>query len=101
MSMTWLATLAIAAIVVFLIKQKKANDQLAEKTPAAAPAAAKPKHEAVVVKEPETDEAELIAVLTAAIAEFEGNNDFQVIRIREKSMNWALSGRCDQHRSQL
>lgn len=40
----------------------------------------------------EDDESEIMAVITAAIAEFEGDNDFQVASIKRRANNWKLTG---------
>ncbi|HWR45973.1 hypothetical protein [Sporomusa sp.] len=38
------------------------------------------------------EESEILAVITAAIAEFEGDSDFQVASIKRRSNNWKLTG---------
>lgn len=38
------------------------------------------------------EESEVLAVITAAIAEFEGDSNFQVASIKRRSQNWKLTG---------
>lgn len=56
-----------------------------------------------VMAQPKQDDEELIAVITAAIAEFTGSSsdDFKVLSIRPHRNNWALSGRQDIMHSRL
>jgi len=46
-----------------------------------------------VVDVEEEDEEELIAVITAAIEEFTGTSEFEVVRITPRAGNWLLTGR--------
>lgn len=46
-------------------------------------------------------EEEMFAVIAAVIAEFEGNDEFQVISIRQRSRNWSVFGRAELMRSRL
>lgn len=38
------------------------------------------------------DDDEILAVITAAIAEFEGDHDLQIASIKRRSNNWKLTG---------
>jgi len=40
-----------------------------------------------------TEDDELFAVIAAAVAEFEGGGEFQVLSIRPSGRNWAFTGR--------
>ena len=44
-----------------------------------------------LVKDTE-DEDELVAIMTAAIHEFTGSDDFQVVKIKPSAKNWTVSG---------
>lgn len=46
-------------------------------------------------------EEEMFAVIAAVIAEFEGNDEFQVVSIRQRSRNWSVFGRAELMRSRL
>lgn len=41
----------------------------------------------------DVEEDELIAIITAAIHEFAGAKDFEVVSIKQNGENWALTGR--------
>lgn len=40
-----------------------------------------------------SEEEYLIAVITAAIQEFTGSGDFEVVQIKQRAQNWTLIGR--------
>lgn len=46
-----------------------------------------------VIVDLEMDDEYLIAVITAAIHEFTGTDNFQVVRIKSRADNWILIGR--------
>jgi len=46
-----------------------------------------------IVVDVDTVEEDLIAVITAAIHEFTGTSDFEVVRIRPSAEKWTLTGR--------
>ena len=43
-------------------------------------------------------EDELLALITAAIAEYEGTNELQVLKIRPSNRHWQIAGRLEQMR---
>ena len=86
--MTWLVLGIAIVAVVLMVKTRKGTAAMpvTEADPADA-AAFVP----VAVMD-EDEESEILAVITAAIAEFEGDNDFQVASIKRRSNNWKLTG---------
>jgi hypothetical protein len=84
--MTWLLIAIIAAVVLFLVLKKKPAEETAQ-APQLETSGASP----YVAQTSEDDE--LFAVIAAAVAEFEGGGDFQVLSIRPSGRNWAFTGR--------
>jgi len=85
--MTWLVIAVIAAIVLFLVLRNKSAEAPARSVPRLEPGGA-PAYTA-----PATEDDELFAVIAAAVAEFEGGGEFQVLSIRPSGRNWAFTGR--------
>ncbi|HMM19264.1 MAG TPA: OadG family protein [Selenomonadales bacterium] len=87
--MTWLGIIAALAVVAYFFRGHQAK---------AMPAATAKS----VYEDPAADtEEELFAVIAAAIAEFEGDGEFQVVSIRRRSRSWALFGRAELMRNRL
>ena len=83
--MKWLL---LVIIVVLLVLAKRRLDivarQQANRVPSAPPTI-------VVTQKLETEE--IVAVITAAVAEYEGTDEFRVLSIRQVARNWKLIGR--------
>ncbi|MDR3589350.1 MAG: OadG family protein [Negativicutes bacterium] len=90
--MTWLLVVIVVAVILFLILRNKPKEESAQSVPAqSAPQLAASAAPAYAVQDAEDDE--LLAVITAAVAEFEGGGEFQVVSIRPSGRNWAFTGR--------
>jgi Na+-transporting methylmalonyl-CoA/oxaloacetate decarboxylase gamma subunit len=91
--MTWLLVVIVVAIIGFLILRNRPKEEQAQPTPAqSVPQLAEPSAAPVyAVQESEDDE--LFAVIAAAVAEFEGGGEFQVLSIRPSGRNWTFTGR--------
>lgn len=91
--MMWIVILVIG-IGLWLLLRRKPTEQVA--------AGAQPQSDAVALPaawakpQEELAEEELLAVLAAAIAEYEGTSEFQVVSIRLRNQNWSLIGRQEQ-----
>ncbi|WP_371366724.1 hypothetical protein SRRS_09770 [Sporomusa rhizae] len=85
--MTWLVLGIAIVAVVLMVKTRKGTAAMPVTEAAPAAAAFVP---CAVMEEDE--ESEILAVITAAIAEFEGDSDFQVASIKRRSNNWKLTG---------
>ncbi|MDR3562834.1 MAG: hypothetical protein P4N59_15545 [Negativicutes bacterium] len=84
--MTWLVLLILAAIVLFLFMRKKSVEETAHPAPQLEVSGAP--DQAVA-----TGDDELMALIAAAIAEYEGSGSFQVVSIRPSGRSWAFTGR--------
>lgn len=47
----------------------------------------------IIVDEDTEEDEELVAIITAAIHEFTGTDDFEVVKIKPSAPNWTLTGR--------
>lgn len=83
--MNWLLLIIIAALLVFLRRRLKATASQSARPPLS-PA---PVSRVTQV----TAEEELLAVITAAVAEFEGTDEFRVLSIKRGGRNWKLTAR--------
>ena len=88
--MVWLLIVMLIGVGWFLLRSKRRVDMLAQQTTQPQKVIA-PVVEAVLETESEDDE--LLAVLAAAVTEFEGTSDFQVVSIRPSGRNWTLTAR--------
>jgi hypothetical protein len=84
--MTWILVVIVVAIIAFLILRNKPAEQTQS-----APRPEASGAPAYVAQTSEDDE--LFAVIAAAVAEFEGGGEFQVLSIRPSGRNWAFTGR--------
>lgn len=91
---TWLILIIFAIGIVWLIK-KKPREEVTQQHEALSTEPPRVTQQAVSFND--NEEEELIAVITAAIAEFTGSSTdaFKVLRIRQHSANWSLTGRQD------
>ncbi len=86
--MMWIA-LGIAIIALFLVmKTQKGRAAMQETEPVLEDGMVFPPGAAME----DDEEAEIMAVITAAIAEFEGDSEFRVTSIKRRSNNWKLTG---------
>lgn len=86
--MIWLGLLCVVAIVFFL-RSRYSEEEEEIQVPAAAAATT----ESDLIAEAE-DCDELLAVITAAIAELEGSGNFQVMSVTARTnSNWLISAR--------
>lgn len=81
--MEWIGVIAIVAVVIVSILRKKPNVETSRHAPQLVPSF-----------KPDQGFAadDVVAVLMAAVAEFEGSSDFRVLSIRP-SGNWKLTAR--------
>lgn len=85
--MTWLILVLLVAAAIYLLRKKPATE------PQTQDISPRPRDYSLASPaEISTANDELLAVLTAAVAEFEGTEYFQVLSIRQ-SRNWTLTGR--------
>lgn len=92
--MMWLILIMlIAAIIIFLRKNQQKETMLAMNTISTG----RPADIMPASLEPEEDE--LLAVIAAALAEFEGTDQFTVVSIRANNRTWRLTGRQESMRN--
>jgi hypothetical protein len=58
-------------------------------------------HSAPILDTADTEEDDLIAAITAAIHEFTGTGDFEVVSIKPSGDNWTLTGRLNLLRNRV
>ena len=85
--MLWIALLVFVVFLIWLIR-KPFPEQQAPKVQVSASPVIQPV-QAVQV----TEDEDVLAVIMAAVAEYEGTSDFQVLSIRPSGTNWKLTAR--------
>ncbi|VBB07841.1 sodium ion-translocating decarboxylase [Lucifera butyrica] len=89
--MMWLILIIIIVALFMLLRKKPVEEanQAADLSPSTAHMAGTATH----VSQADHENDELVAVIMAAIAEFEGTTEFQVLRITHSSPSWTLTSR--------
>jgi hypothetical protein len=83
--MEWLGAVVIVAFLVFFLVRNKPKEEAVNETAERQIVAAPPGQVA--------EDEDLLAVLIAAVAEYEGTSDFRVLSVRTSTGNWKLTGR--------
>lgn len=97
--MMWLVLLIIAVSLIMVLK-KRSLAQSAMASNVKSPVAPETKIEPALVNM-DTEDDDLIAVITAAIHEVAGNGEFEVVSIKPSGADWQLTGRQELLRSRV